>query len=86
MPNGSAIGPGSFRYPPQSLVSRLAEDGDDVGDLDDEEAIVPFEIDRNGAAGIEEDLVVLPQRNVGTVLNGTAVSFGSSGHTASPGA
>lgn len=34
------------------------EDGDDVFDVDDEEAVVAFEIDGDSVFGIEEDFVV----------------------------
>ena len=37
----------------------FAENGDDVLDGDDEEAVVAFEVDGDGALGVEEDFVVL---------------------------
>lgn len=46
--------------------SGLAEDGDDV---DDEEAIVSLEVDRDRAARIEQELVVFAQGNVGRMLD-----------------
>src|SRR5262245_34947704 len=46
-----------------------AEDRDDVFDGDDKELIVGLEIDRNGVLGVEEDFVVLPERNVFVVFD-----------------
>ncbi len=47
----------------------FAEDGDDIFDGDDEEAIVAFEIDRDGLLGVEEDLVVLADGIIGVVVD-----------------
>lgn len=45
------------------------EDGDDVIDGDHEELIIGVEIDGDGIFGMEEDFVVLPQRDVLVVLD-----------------
>ena len=50
-------------------LSGLSEDGDDVFDVHYEEAIVAFEIDRDCACGIEQHLVVLPQRYIRCVFD-----------------
>ncbi len=47
----------------------FAEDGDDIFDGDDEEAVVAFEIDGDGVLGVEEDLVVLADGVVGVVFD-----------------
>lgn len=46
------------------------ENGDDVLGWDDKQLVVGFEIDRNGVFGMKQDFVVLPQRNVGVVVDG----------------
>lgn len=43
---------------------RAAEDGDDVFDRDHEQYVVGFEVDRNGVLGMEQDLVVLADREI----------------------
>ena len=43
------------------MILRFSKDSDDVFDLDHEQAIITFEIDGNGAFGIEQHLVVLTQ-------------------------
>ncbi len=47
----------------------FAEDGDDIFDGDDEEAVVAFEIDGDGVFRVEEDLVVLTDGVVGVVFD-----------------
>ena len=47
---------------------RFSEDGDDVLDFDNEKPVVAFEIDGDRTFGIEQDLVVLTQGNVGRIL------------------
>ena len=42
----------------------FSEDGDDVFDVHDKEAIVAFKIDGNGPFGIKVDLVILFQRQL----------------------
>ena len=43
------------------MILRFSKDCDYVFDLDHEQAIITFEIDGNGAFGIEQHLVVLTQ-------------------------
>jgi len=51
------------------VVLRFSKDGDDVFDLYDEQPVVAFKIDGDRAFGVEQDLVVLAQRDVGRVFN-----------------
>ncbi len=43
------------------MILCLSKDCHDVFDLNDEQAIITFEIDGNGAFGIEQHFVVLTQ-------------------------
>ncbi len=47
----------------------FAEDGDDIFDGDDEEAVVAFEVYGDGLFGVEEDAVVLADGVVGVVFD-----------------
>lgn len=61
------------------LFRRLfAEDRDDIFDRDDKKLIVGFEIDGNCVLGVEENLVVLAERNVFIVFDKSADGDNSS--------
>jgi hypothetical protein len=49
--------------------SGFSKNGDDVLDLDDEQAIVALEIDGDRAFGIEQDFIVLPKRDVRRIFD-----------------
>ena len=43
----------------------FSENGDNVLEFDDEKSVVAFEIDRDGSLGVEQDSVILFQREHG---------------------
>ena len=50
-------------------ILRLAQNRHDVVDRDDVELVVPFEIDRNTVARVDQHLVVLADGEVGIVFD-----------------
>ena len=62
------------------MILCFSKDCDYVFDLNDEQAIITFEIDGNGAFGIEQHFVVLTQWYVRRVFDLSGNSYDSAGY------